>query len=255
MTRPVSPAITRSGNAEFVLTGQIGGVALALGAIPYASGISKFGYNSAVGTIKETIWDAGGLYPWPTTIETVSVVSSSASDTSAGIGARSIMVSGLDADYIQQDELVILNGVTPVITTKTWSRVFRAYTVVAGSNNSTVGIISITQTTSGNLLAQIIDVNNQTLQAVYTVPAGKSGYLESGVASVGKGKDVQIYYLIRTPGGVFRVGHTALLYENSYVYKFAAVGLLPEKTDIEVRGQSTGTVSVSAAFELILIDN
>ena len=43
------------------------GLAIQRGNIPNFSGVQKFGYNTAVGTVFETIWENGSLYAYPTT--------------------------------------------------------------------------------------------------------------------------------------------------------------------------------------------
>ena len=46
------------------------GLAIQRGNIPNFSGIQKFGYNTAVGTVFETIWENGSLYSYPTSSTT-----------------------------------------------------------------------------------------------------------------------------------------------------------------------------------------
>ena len=43
------------------------GLAIQKKIIPNFSGIQKFGYNTAVGTSFETVWENGSLYSYPTT--------------------------------------------------------------------------------------------------------------------------------------------------------------------------------------------
>jgi hypothetical protein len=61
---------------------------VARGQISYHKTIFKFGYNSVVGSTKETIWEQGGLYAYPPSASVMTVSSSDANDTSAGTGAR-----------------------------------------------------------------------------------------------------------------------------------------------------------------------
>ena len=50
----------------------------------------KFGINGAVGTSVETVWAEGGTYVYPAAATVMKISSSSADDTSAGTGARTI---------------------------------------------------------------------------------------------------------------------------------------------------------------------
>ena len=87
---------------------------VAKGQIVGASSVNKFGANSNVGTTEETIWTNGGNITWPAAAFTAYIVSSDAADTSAGTGARTVTVSGLDADYKDKTVSVTLNGTSTV---------------------------------------------------------------------------------------------------------------------------------------------
>lgn len=70
----------------------------------------------------------------PTSASTLSLVSSSASDTTAVV-----KIEGLNASGVLVGEEVTLDGVTPVVTTNTYSRVFGR-----SNNNYLSGILTIT---------------------------------------------------------------------------------------------------------------
>jgi hypothetical protein len=105
--------------------------------------------------------------------------------------------------------------------------------------------------------AQTANGNNQTLNAFTTIPAGKTGYLIYGKASTGEGKAAEVSYYGRSPGGVFNLSHKLYLYEGSYDYEFRIPSIIPEKTDLDVRGKNVqaGNIEVSAAFDILLVDN
>ena len=60
---------------------------------------NKYGYNNDIDGTAETVWPVGGLLTRLTSASTLSIVSTSASDTSAGTGAQSIIVYGIDANF------------------------------------------------------------------------------------------------------------------------------------------------------------
>ena len=95
------------------------------GQIPGHKTVFKFGYNAVVGATKETIWEQSGLYAYPASATVMTLSSSSANDTAAGTGARTVEVFGLDADYNEINEVVTLNGQTAVNTTKSYFRINR----------------------------------------------------------------------------------------------------------------------------------
>ena len=59
----------------------------------------------------------------PTTSSVVSITSTSANDTSAGTGARDILVIGLDGSWNPQIEFITPNGLTPVLGSLSFIRV------------------------------------------------------------------------------------------------------------------------------------
>ena len=114
---------------------------VARGQIPGHYGLFKFGNNTIVGNSLETIWAEGGLYSYLTAATVLKVSSSSTDDTSAGTGARTVELSGLDADYNEISDLVTLNGQTPVNTTKLFLRINRMVVRSAGSGGVNAGVI------------------------------------------------------------------------------------------------------------------
>jgi len=71
---------------------------VARGQIDAHKALFKFGINGDVGTSVETVWAQGGTYVYPAAATVMKISSSSADDASAGTGARSIAIFGLDAN-------------------------------------------------------------------------------------------------------------------------------------------------------------
>lgn len=94
----------------------------------------------------------------------------------ASTGASICHIAGLNAFFLEQEEFVVLNGQTDVETAFTWVRQHRMR-IFTTSTAGAVGTITSTEPIAGTVTAQIIDGNNQTLMAVYTVPANKIGYI------------------------------------------------------------------------------
>ena len=117
---------------------------VALGDVDGAITWHKFGYNSDVDTAStEVIASFGGSVNIMTSADTLDVVSSSANDTSAGTGAQSVLITGIDENHAYQIEVVTMNGVTPVTTTNSWLGVNRVVVLSSGSSNSNEGNITI----------------------------------------------------------------------------------------------------------------
>ena len=224
---------------------------VAKGNIVGHSAVHKFGANFDVstGTTPETIWSAGGLYPWSVfpIAQTLYILSTSASDT------MGVVVEGLDENYQPQTETVTLTGTTAVTTTNTFVRVFRMATDVLNVGDITARVTSA----SGTVVAQIDTGYGQTLMAIYTVPAGQTAYMTALDTTVQKNKDAQIRLFQRPTNQDFRIAHMAETFESSYRYDFAPPLRFPEKTDLEIRASEadTNNTRVIANFDLVLAVN
>ena len=144
---------------------------------------NKFGYNEDVDTATdpEVIAAFGGSFTPLTTASTLTIVSSDTADDGdpGGTGARTILVSGLDANRDEQVELVTLDGTTNVVTTSTWLGVNRAVVTTSGTGNTNAGTITITATTGGSTQATIPAGGSVTQQLIYFTPRNHTGLIES----------------------------------------------------------------------------
>lgn len=129
---------------------------------------NKFGYNGDVDTgTNEVLAAFGGTFTILTSASTLTLVSSSANDTSAGTGARSVVIYGVDADRMSQTEVVTLNGVSNVVTTSTWLGINRVAIYLAGSLQVNEGNINITATTGGSVQAYLPAGKGTTQQCIF----------------------------------------------------------------------------------------
>ena len=220
----------------------------------------KYGRNESVGAAKEDIWPLGATYPFvgDRTAELIDCVSDDADDTSAGTGARTIFIRGLDANYVDQTEMLTMNGLTQVQSANTYIRMFRSQNVTAGSSEINEGNITCDGATSGDVAAYVMAGAGTTLQAVYTVPAGHNAVLTNNAVSVERLKDVETEVYVRPFGTdtAWRKGFIINIYEAFVPLPEGTVGVLPEKTDIVYRASSSvGAAAVSAQFMVYLYPN
>jgi hypothetical protein len=132
----------------------------------------KFGWNDDVDTgAQETIWSYGGLLSPLTTARTLSIVSSSANDTAAGTGLRTVLVTGIDANRLEQAETVTLNGTTPVVTSASWLGVNRVTPTSAGSGLTNAGNITATASVDLTVQAYMAAGVGTTQQSFFFTPA------------------------------------------------------------------------------------
>lgn len=255
MTTTIS-SITRQGTFEPF------GLQVARGQIQGHQGIIIFGYNPDVDTSEESIWPDGGTIPHPTAASVLKISSSDANDTSAGTGARTVLVSGLDGDYNTVTETVTLNGQTAVNTTNSFLYVNAFYVLTAGSGGQNAGVIYAgTGTVTAGVPAVIYDLiaagyNNRTT-AHYCVPAGYTGYMVSGLVTAGQASgstSVTAYLKQHGPDGILRVGAVTTLNNGSVEYHFDPCYVIPEKNCVGATAIGTAANnSVSTYFNIILI--
>ena len=222
------------------------GMAIAIGEFRDTTSIDKFGLNSSVGSSYETIWDAGSTYAYPSSAVAMTVTSASgASDNGV-----EVTIIGLDGDYAEVEQSVTLGGLGVATTTQTFIRVFRAF--VSNGQDAT-GVLDIDN--GGTVYAQIQPEFQQTMMAVYTVPAGKTGYLVSGNVSSTKDKDITAKLMMREFGGVLRTKGLVLTPGAPFQRQWVIPQRIPAKTDIEIRAKAGATGPVAAGFEIVLVDS
>jgi len=238
--------------------------------------VHKFGaapdFDTADGEV--TVWDGAEdetacelmNYVYSTTADIDSISSSSAADI------HEITIEGLDANYAEVTQTVILIGQTRVPLTTNIIRVFRAYNDnginLAGhvfiyvNGTLTLGVPD----TNSDIRAIIDPLNQQTEMVLYTVPAGKTAYMRSFYIATTGGSKLSGYgfrLIARIFGKIFRTKHTLGLSEiapTPYQHEYVEPQIFTEKTDIEMKVTSIASPaaignSVSAGFDLVLVDN
>jgi len=214
------------------------GLSIARGEQSGWSYMLKFGRHSDVDTgAAEDIWDGNSAWTPPTTARVHNIASSSANDTAAGTGARTITVIGLNGSFVVTTENITLNGISNVPTVNSYVIIYRMFVLTAGSGGTNAGNITATAQTDATLTAQISTGLNQTLMAIYQIPAGFTGYLARYYASMNNpvaAVSCDVKLLSKPLGGVFNTKHIIGLNSQgaSFVdYKYDTIPLvLTEKT-------------------------
>jgi len=248
------------------------GLLIAVGSVPGASVVHKFGRNDTVITTGTgaDIWSPGGDYTgWIQTAVAVRIkAGGDAADDAAGAGAQSVLISGLDQDWAPATDVVATAGASASLpTTTTFIRVNRCYVVDVGTYGagvgSNVGDIVI-ETTGGVVMAQIDALSAQTEMAIWAVPAGVTAYLSSFHVHVGGGsKTTTVSVFARenadvtsSPFGATRLRERFVELAGYVPISYPSPPRFTEKSDVWVRGLSqTQANAVSATLCLTLIDN
>lgn len=228
--------------------GAASNVIISAGQLAGYSGISKFGLVEGTADANfNTVWSLADTLAtstidysaFPGTV----TVTSNASDTG------DIVIEGLDTDYNDVTETLSLTG-TSTAGSQNFQRIFRAYYTDSNTNAYPI-IVSI----GGTNVTEIDALYGQTLQAFYTIPAGKTGYLMQLSASASKNQETLVALFQRPLGQTFRIAQTMALYQSTQTLEFAIPIKFTEKTDLEVRVKGATNAVCSAEFSLVLVDN
>lgn len=115
----------------------------AYGNLPGISFVQLSGWNPAITTTFEPIWGESAAYtPQVAALSTPYCASGNANDTSAGTGARTISVAGVNTSFARFTETVTMNGQTSVnLATANVLFIDKLEVLTAGSGLVNAGII------------------------------------------------------------------------------------------------------------------
>jgi hypothetical protein len=237
--------------------------AVGLGMVPGVRRVAALGNNPDIdtGTFPETVWTGGGLYPWMTAATSLEIVSTSASDAAVGVGAITVLINGLDINYVEVAQTITLNGLTPIAIPIQLFRINNALVMTSGSTQTNVGDINIRDAGAGTVRGIIPAGYGITRQAVYTVPAGFTLSVHSILGSMvrsGASSSATIATFFRSLAGTYRLPLEFSI-SDTVPYRHEGIpGIIStEKTDVALRCTfvSANNTALTAAFLGILIAN
>lgn len=243
---------------------------MALGLIPGWRQFRKFGMNDSVSgsSVRQDVWPIGTPRVLPTSAGALAVVSTSAEDdeneaTPPGTGAWTLVVEGLDSNYVEIIEAITMTGTTPAASSGSdWFRVNRAYvgtldgTAASGTNQANVGDITVS---IGGAAQAFVEANeSQTHQCMYTVPATDYLIVEQYRWTLGRmsgATDCQV------SGEIQLFGQNTWRYISD-VYGFGpevyanddGVTVIPPKTEVRMQTLSSGATQVTGIFAGYLLN-
>ena len=189
---------------------------VALGRIDGFSGVTLTGTTFSMGTNLMSVWDETDAlidFDLQTSAATVKVSSTDADDTSAGDGARTVAVIGLDAAGNAQSETVTMDGQTEVPTIATWSAIDKCIVLTAGGSGHNEGVIWVGNglVTTGKPATKYVLVDaalNISHTLVYTVPTAKTAcVVAASISSSDIDKGYTIQLCLTPPGGLTIAGN------------------------------------------------
>lgn len=209
------------------------------GVVEGHSAVNKFGFNDTLATSYEDVWDGSAVYTYSTTAVELHCSSSDDGDT------QNIQIEGMDGNWYPQTVTQTLAGrtETTIGSGVTWRRVFRIQNLGATDFAGTVYVYEDDTVTDGvpstatKIRAQVAGANNQTLMALWTVPACCTAYMVDLYASTSSPKLVTVALFIRPPGGVFQIKHIEEFTASRFEHKFDLPLKIPSMSDIAMRAK------------------
>ena len=224
----------------------------------------QFGQAPTV-TTNQTVWATTGVYAYPATATVMKISSASASDTSAGTGARTVFISGLDSSYAVISETVILNGQTAVNTVNSYLRINDFYVLTCGSGNTAAGIIyagtgSVTSGVPATVYSLMPTGYNSQTQAIYTGPAGYTAFVSSYTFTSNNTTANTIcsgFLYVYLFGSSFPTIEASARFNAGNIFDrhFDCPLKFNEKTDLELRVSAGASGQMSGEMHMILIKN
>ncbi len=237
------------------------------GNVSGSSTITKFGLNGSINisSAPEDIWGQDGLYVAPTAARIHNIASTSSNDTSAGTGARTIVIRGINSDYNAQSETITLNGTNNVATVNSYFHIHLMQVSTGGSSGANIGNITATAQTDGTVTCTIPIGLNQSVSSIYMVPIGYKAYLMKwrARASNGIANSGAVVRLLNKPfGGVFQL-KTQIGLNNSgssfveidYTHSTPFILQGRSITKINCSSVTNDSTSIEGEYDLILVQD
>ena len=244
--------------------------ALNAAASPQVDRVFKFGkaLDCDSGIVTD-IWDGADgvtstdIWVPPTTARIHDLASTSANDTAAGTGLRTIEVSGLTSWTTDEvSEIVTMNGVGNVATVNAYVIIHRMKALTWGATGSNEGIISATAQVDGTITALVQVGNNQSLMAIYGVSSTKILELareDISILSAGPGANADVFFLVNetpdvSPSGGFLMKNThRVAAADAWHQDHSPRVLFPGPALIKMQAMSdTNNAQITASFNAVL---
>lgn len=227
--------------------------------------ITALGNNPDTDTTStpEDIWPLGGVYPFLSVATALEILSDNANDTSAGTGARTITINGLDGNYDEVIQTVTLNGLTPVSIPTALLRVNNVILMSAGSTEVNQGNITVRDVATSVARAYVQAGAGISRSSIYTVPNGYTLIINSMVFTINRAANtndaMEVVTHVRTNTGVYREPLILGVDVRNIPYRHdGEPGItVTQKSDFSLRVNFTqnNNINVTAGWLGILVKN
>jgi hypothetical protein len=217
----------------------------------FQSGFSSFVTNGQ----NYAVWNRAANYTFPASASVMTLSSSAVGDV-----GQSVLVEGLDANYAEISEVLVLNGRSAVTSTKSYLRI-NAMTVIVDSPTGDIyfGTGSLTNGVPANVYGFIAAGDNHQLAAFYTVPAGHTLYIQGGSVNASLSNQTKFVTVnFATTIGTARYYAAKIVSSGGFQhYPYTPPLAIPEKSDLLDTATTTDNTASTVTVNLsgILIKN
>lgn len=220
---------------------------VARGLIAGHTSLNISGYQASVGASFIPIWENNTAYVYPAFGPML--LWSSNGDTDV-----LVRINGLDADFNQiSEDLLLTNGTTGVATVNSYSRI-NGISVVGSTNP--IGTLTLGNSAKTQTYAKIAAGAGTSSMTIYTVPAGHTFYLAKVNAYTHQSNNQVADYRAWTSNANDIV--KAILqvpFMEQYISEKSVPRAYPELTDCQWQCKSSSTSAIGLQIEGILIKN
>jgi len=217
--------------------------------------------------------DPSGNYRTPLAAVALEFVSDDAADNSAGLGAQEVTIFGLDANWDRVVQTLVTNGTTPVPLTTDLTRLFNWRVKGSGTYGdfegvgSHVGVMTIREAGAGqtwSTIGKTFYPESQSKIGMFTIEAGATGFLLPISVFVESVKEIDVFLFVRIGAHIVTPPYASLqllgkaigVKGSTHLRPASPNGPLPGPADLGFMAKTiAGTGSISATFELMIIEN
>lgn len=235
------------------------------GNIPGHRQIHKGAQNPIVGTTWECIWENGSVVAFPPTATRLNISSTDADDAAGGTGAWNVTIIGLDANWVEINETIQLNGQINVTTVNSYIRTNFFYIREAGSSLTNEGNIhagtGVVAAGVSPVVYNLIGVSGgighgRALSSFYSVPINHTAFIMNIYASSNEDKKFDFGVHVRVYGEGWMFRDIIHVYRTDVTYTYDIPMRIEEQSDISLCAKiGVGTAAVSGGYCLLLVDN
>ena len=198
------------------------------------------------------------IFDYDSTLGKCSIVSTSASDSTNGTGIRTVLLNGLDTNFKEISEVLVLNGTTPVQSVLNFQRINSTVALQYGNTKASVGTItcsSVNVSTSIHFIILPLKTNSNINR--FCCPAGHTAIFKNVVYSAGLSDELLVALYLHSPALPLQNFSETMVNACTVSIDTGIPQAITEKTSIiyTARSISGNTRKVSVATAMYIIKN